>query len=60
MRAEEATFWVHWKISPRAGEPSFYEVCDDSGVVKKFHTHERAVSWCDDSGETYHDNTGGH
>jgi len=57
MNKQQATYWIHWQISHRVGEPSFYEIRDDDGLVKEFDTHESAIAWCDNSGESYYDNT---
>ena len=51
------TYWLHWRISKRVGEQSFYEVCNDDGAVKRFLNHDDAISWLENSGETYHDTT---
>lgn len=52
-----ATYWVHFKISPRVGDFNVYQICDEDGLVNQFKSYEKAIAWCESSGESYYDNT---
>ena len=55
MNAKDCTYWIHFR-AVRPGD-DHCAVASDAGTEATFQTHADAVKFCEQSGESYHDNT---